>query len=555
MEVRSVALPRLLYLYHMNIRRSKKNLLLLSMAVLAVVLTWLFWPLASSQWNIQWDPQMTSGKTAYLDTLSKAPQTGPNVILILADDLARNELSCYGGTDVSTPHIDQLASEGVQFKEAYVTAPICAPSRASLLTGRVNNRFGFEHQPQARYPRNRLEYFAFRYFIDTDQWQVAPQFSFPDAANIAQQGIPPGEILLPEIFQAAGYRTGMFGKWHLGAEQPFTPNARGFDTFYGFYEAFSLFADSLRPDIVNARVDEFSDKHIWSKGREGTCAIRDNGQEVQDTGYFTFTIAQKACAFIRENKQRPFFLYLPFNAPHTPFQAPKSYYDRFAHEKNHTRRVYLAMIATLDDAVGQVMQCLAEEGLDENTLVWFSSDNGGATYTTASWNDPLKGGKLSNWEGGLQVPFIWKWEGQIPAGQSFDLPVSLMDVFVTSLAAAGITPPRDRTLDGVDLKPWLAENSPAQAPHPYLCWKSAYNKAIRKGDYKLIIDENTQTFQLYHLPSDPEERNNLVEKEPALVKALLDSFLQWEKDMVPALWPGIMDHIFIIDGKSYLFRV
>lgn len=498
---------------------------------------------------------MTTGKSAYLDTLKQKPSRGPNVILILADDLSRNELSCYGGTDVNTTHIDQLANEGVRFEQAYVTAPICAPSRASLLTGRVNNRFGFEHQPQARYPRNRLEYFAFRYLIDTDQWQVAPQFAFPDAANIAQQGIPPGEILLPEIFQAAGYRTGMFGKWHLGAEQPFTPNTRGFDTFYGFYEAFSLFADSTHPDVVNARVDEFSDKHIWSKGREGTCAIRDNGKEVQDTGYFTFTIAQKACTFIRENKEQPFFLYLPFNAPHTPFQAPKKYYDQFSHVENHTRRVYLAMIAALDDAVGQVMACLAAEGLQENTLVWFSSDNGGATYTTASWNDPLKGGKLSNWEGGLQVPFIWSWKSHIPEGASFDLPVSLMDVFVTSLASAGIAPPKDRIIDGVDLRPWLSENQPKQSPHPVLCWKSAQNKAIRQGDFKLIIDEATETLQLYNLRLDPEEKVNLVENEPELVQTLWNAYREWEKEMRPPLWPGIMDHIFIIDGKSYLFRV
>jgi arylsulfatase A-like enzyme len=539
----------------MNKWRAKKPILWAILALLVVLFSWLFWPLTSNQWNIHWDPSMSSGKSAYLDTLRNKPSRGPNVILILADDLSRNELSCYGGRDVATPHIDQLAAEGVRFQEAYVTAPICAPSRASLLTGRVNNRFGFEHQPQARYPRNRMEYFAFRYFIDTDQWQVAPQFAFPDAASIAQQGIPPGEILLPEIFQAVGYKTAMFGKWHLGAGQPFTPNARGFDTFYGFYEAFSLFADSTHPDIVNARLDEFSDKHIWSKGRDGTCAIRDNGKEVQDTGYFTFTIAQKACDFIRKNQEQPFFLYLPFNAPHTPFQAPKAYYDRFSHVQNHTRRVYLAMIAALDDAVGQVMSCLAEQGLEENTLVWFSSDNGGATYTTASWNDPLKGGKLSNWEGGLQVPFIWKWKGQIHDGQVFDLPVSLMDVFVTSLVAAGITPPKDRALDGVDLKPWLSENKPVLSPHPMLCWKSAQNKAIRQGDFKLIIDETTQTFQLYHLRTDPEEKINLVGQEPDLVKALWEAYQQWEKDMQPPLWPGIMDHIFMMDGKPYLFRV
>ncbi len=539
----------------MNTRRSKKTILWFSLAIFLVLFSWLLWPLTSKQWAIQWDPAMTAGKSAYLDTLKQKPSRGPNVILILADDLSRNELSCYGGTDVATAHIDQLAAEGVRFQQAYVTAPICAPSRASLLTGRVNNRFGFEHQPQARYPRNRLEYFAFRYLIDTDQWQVAPQFAFPDAANIAQQGIPPGEILLPEIFQAAGYRTGMFGKWHLGAEQPFTPNTRGFDTFYGFYEAFSLFADSTHPDVVNARVDEFSDKHIWSKGREGTCAIRDNGKEVQDTGYFTFTIAQKACTFIRENKEQPFFLYLPFNAPHTPFQAPKRYYDQFSHVENHTRRVYLAMIAALDDAVGQVMACLAAEGLQENTLVWFSSDNGGATYTTASWNDPLKGGKLSNWEGGLQVPFIWSWKGHIPEGASFDWPVSLMDVFVTSLASAGIAPPKDRIIDGVDLRPWLSENQPKQSPHPVLCWKSAQNKAIRRGDFKLIIDEATETLQLYNLHMDPEEKMNLVEKEPELVQTLWNAYKEWEKGMRPPLWPGIMDHIFIIDGKPYLFRV
>jgi arylsulfatase A-like enzyme len=346
----------------------------------------------------------------------------------------------------------------------------------------------------------------------------------------------------------------MFGKWHLGHESMFQPHNRGFDEFYGFYEAFTLFADSTDPGIVNARIDEFTDKHIWSKGREGTCAIRRNNEIIQEERYLTFAIAEEANAFITANKDEPFLLYVPFNAPHTPFQAPEEYVKRFAHEPNKGRAVYLAMIAALDDAVGSILETLEAHKLTENTIIWFTSDNGAATYTTVCSNEPLKGGKLSNFEGGLNVPFMVQWKGKLPANQWYDLPVSTLDIFPTSLAAIGMDLPADRIYDGVNLLPFLTRTvSETQMPHEALYWRSAYNKAIRAGRYKLIIDESEKRITLYDLQTDKEERKPIQADD--IVQELLGMYKQWEQQMPAPLWPGIMDYHFHIEGTVFKFRV
>lgn len=523
--------------------------------VLFAALVYGFWPLTSNLWDLP-NPSLDElhKKAAYLNGLQAADDQAPNIVVILADDLGKFDISLYGGATAQTPSIDKIGEEGIRFADGYAASPICAPSRAAMLTGRSNNRFGMEFQPQARYPMNRLEYLAFRYIVPTDNWRVASQFDFPDKESRKRQGLPRTEITLAEALAAAGYSTAMFGKWHLGDGEGMRPNDRGFESFFGFYEAFSLFADSNSPGIVNAPTQEFSDKHIWKKGRGGTCALLENGKPVEEDKYLTFAIADRACSFIRDHKEgKPFFLYLPFNAPHTPFQAPKEFYDQVKGESNHVRRVYKAMILALDHAVGQIIETLEKEGLIENTLIWFASDNGAALYALAGDNAPYRGGKLTHYEGGVNVPFMLQWKGKL-APRNFPYPTSLTDVMVTSMAAAGIPLPPDRTFDGVNLLPFL-DSSSAKAPHRELRWKSGPNRALRNSRYKLVVNELSHTIELFDLLTDPGEQHNLAGAHPATVESLMLNLNRWLDSIPPALWPGIMDHGIEYNGRVYYFRV
>jgi arylsulfatase A-like enzyme len=512
-----------------------------------------FWPLKSKVWTLPKPPAAELlKKQAYLKRLEPASAKAPNIVLILADDLGKFDISLYGGRTAQTPNIDKIGQKGIRFADGYTASPICAPSRAAMLTGRSNNRFGMEFQPQARYPLNRLEYLAFRYIVPTDNWRVAAQFDFPDQESMDRQGLPRTEITLAEALSAAGYATAMFGKWHLGHGAGMRPNERGFQSFFGFYEAFTLFADSNSPGMVNAPTQEFSDKHIWKKGRSGTCALLENGKPVKEEKYLTFAIADRACSYIKDHKDKPFFLYLPFNAPHTPFQAPQEYYNKVKGEPNHVRRVYKAMILALDHAVGQITETLEKEGLIENTLIWFASDNGAALYALAGNNAPYRGGKLTHYEGGLNVPFMLQWKGRL-LPLTFPYPTSLTDVMVTSMAAAGIPLPADRTFDGVNLLPFL--DSTTKAPHLEFKWKSGPNRALRNSRYKLVVNELSHTVELFDLLTDPEERHNLAGEQAATVQSLMQNLNRWLQSLPPTLWPGIMDHGIEFNGKVYYFRV
>jgi arylsulfatase A-like enzyme len=237
----------------------------------------------------------------------------------------------------------------------------------------------------------------------------------------------------------------------LGHTNGFTPLERGFDYHYGFYQAFSLFAHEDNPDIINHHHSDFTDKMIWGNGRVGTGRIRRDTTIIDEKAFLTEKFAEEATAFIDKNKKKPFLLYVPFNAPHTPFQVRKKYYARFAHIKDENKRVYYAMISALDDAIAQILQKVKDEGLEENTLIVFASDNGGATYTHATTNAPLKGGKFSHFEGGINVPFALRWKGKIKAHTVYNQPVSTLDIFATIASAIGAKLPSDRTYDGVDL--------------------------------------------------------------------------------------------------------
>jgi arylsulfatase A-like enzyme len=502
------------------------------------------------------DRELAAGKARYLEKLGKLTPEGerPNVLLILADDLGKYDMSTYDRMGTPMPAVDRLAASGVQFWSAYTSSPVCSPSRASMMTGRYQQRFGYERQPMNRYARNRLEYWVVDHFINTDPMQLVSPMSKPARENLVKQGIPASEILLSELLLRQGYHTGIMGKWHLGHFDGFLPNERGFQEQYGFYEAFSYYASPRAEGIVNYRHDYFANRHIWRQKRKGSCAIRENNREIHESEYLTFSIARRACDFMETHREEPFFLFVPFSAPHTPFQVPQEYYDRFPMVEDDNKRVYYGMISALDDAVGMIMKRLDELGLRENTLVIFASDNGGATYTGATDNGILKGGKFSQFEGGVNIPMILSWKGHVPAGQQCTDPVSLLDIYTTCTAMAGIELPGDREYDGVNLLPVLrGESSPVNERALY--WRTDFNRAMRRGPWKMVWNERDDQLFLYNLEKDPGEKENLADSRPEKVLEFRRMFDSWEADMKAPMWPGVMEFRFDLDGEVTLWAI
>lgn len=528
-----------------------KRILIPILIILFIAVLFLFWPINTNGKLIEPDKKLTEGKAAFLaqkDT-SKSSEKKPNIIILLADDLGKYDISLYGGKAAPTPQIDSLAASGVTFTDGYVSASICSPSRAGLLTGRYQERFGHEYQPGDRYPKNNLEYYAFKYLINTNNWRLNPKIEYPNEASIATQGLPQSEITFADLAKKQGYATAIIGKWHLGHNKGFFPLDRGFDYHYGFYQAFSLYTpEDDNPDIINHHHKDFTDKMIWGNGRVGIGQIRRDTTIIHNKAYLTETFADEAEAFIDKNKTKPFLLYVPFNAPHTPFQVRKKYYDRFPNVKDENKRVYFAMISALDDAIGRIVAKVKKEGLEENTLIIFASDNGGADYTFATTNAPLKGGKFSHFEGGINVPFALSWKGKIKPHTVYKTPVSSLDIFSTVAAVTHSGLPKDRVYDGVDLISTVNENKEA---HKNLYWRSGDAKAIRSGDWKLIISGKTHEEWLYNLANDKSETTDLAAKNPEKVKELQTALQNWEKGLVKPLWPNLTYYEFDFGKQKY----
>jgi arylsulfatase A-like enzyme len=531
----------------------RSPLILLAFVFIGIVLVWGFLPISSKSFEISFDQEKIDQKRAFLESISPDSRVKPNIIIIMADDLGKTDISLYGSPLVHTPHIDSIGLKGMTFTEGYITSPICAPSRAGMLTGRYQQRFGFEYQPHDRYPKNRIEMFVYKNFIATGDWLVADQVDFPEFNDIVKNGMPPSEIMLAEVLQRKGYRTGITGKWHLGSGEHTIPINRGFDYQYGFYEAYSLYmSDTSHKDVVNQRHKDFSDPFIWGKGRSGNCAIRRNDEVIDEKFYLTDRIAEEANQFISENKEGPFFLYVPFLAPHTPFQATKSYFDKLDYIEDRNKRVYSAIIWQLDDAIGSIVSHLEGNNLMDNTIIFFLSDNGGATYTEATDNAPLKGGKFTNFEGGLNIPFMVRWDGKVEPGSEYHESVISMDIFTTALQLAGINYSLDRELDGTSLLPVLAD-SIKEPIHRQLCWRSGYNRAIRSGDWKLITDGMSGNHALYNVKEDKEELINLFDSETEIVKQLQLQHYEWESEMIDPKWPRVMDYRWWDGDEPYYF--
>ncbi len=513
-------------------------------------------PLPFGDFDIETDETLLMGKQKFLLEMADKPEKKqPNIIVILVDDLGYMDISLHGNPNVQTPNIDALAREGTSFQNAYVTSAVCAPSRAGMITGRYQHRFGIENQEHDRYLKNKFEYLYTTNFVKTKPWQIQKMNAVPSPEAIAKQGLPPSEISLAEILKKEGYKTGITGKWNLGNTEFSRPMDFGFDEQYGFYGTHSLYAPEGSPGIIDLKnPEDWTDQYIWKSQRTGKSAIFKNGEVVEEKGYLTQRFADEAINFLETNQDKPFFLFVPFSAPHTPFQVPDRYMERVAHIQDPVQRIYYAMISSLDDAVGAIHSKVKELGMEDNTLLFFLSDNGGAAYTLATDNGNLKGGKVTGFDGGLRVPFFVKWKGVIPANSKYDKPISSLDIFATACAAADADLPEDRVYDGVSLLPYIIGEKTG-LPHPALYWKAAATRIILKDGWKLIFDDKWGQTLLYNLTEDPFEKKNIASENPDLVRQLKDDHFLWAKDFPKPLWPHMITFIVEDETGVYYFEI
>jgi arylsulfatase A-like enzyme len=417
---------------------------------------------------------------AMLNAQEKETRTRkPNILVILGDDMGYADVGFQGCKDIPTPNIDALAKKSVRFSSGYVSGPYCSPTRAGLLTGRYQTRFGHEFNPGG-----------------------------------GTQGLPVSETTLANRLRALGYATGLVGKWHLGSTAKMVPQARGFQEFFGF----------------------LGGAHAYLGGKD----IQRGDKPVKEKEYLTEAFGREAVSFIDKHAHEPFFLYLAFNAVHTPMEATEKYMNRFPNIKDKQRHTYAAMLSAMDDAIGLVLAKLEEKGLEEDTLIFFFSDNGGpimvGTTINGSINFPLRGSKRQTLEGGIRVPFLAAWKGKLPAGKTYDHPIIALDIHPTALAAAGQTVSPDWKLDGVNLLPYLkGENT--QAPHESLFWRFGTQMAMRQGDWNIVRYDDTG-IHLYNLKDDIGQKNNLAQKNPQKLQEMRTTWDAWNTGNVAPLWGG-----------------
>ena len=481
------------------------------------------------------------------DPAGRAPgDRPPNIVLILADDLGWNDLSFAGGGvaggTVPTPNIDSIAQDGVNFTSGYAANGTCAPSRAAIMSGRYGTRFGFEFTPTPpRMPNLLLRVGRtlpgrLRQGIDyTGERESVP---FED------MGMPASEISLAELLEQADYHSVHIGKWHLGRTGGMAPHDQGFDE--SLLMASGLYLPEDHPDVVNSKQDfDPIDFFLW---RALKFAASFNGSDAfEPDGYLTDYYTEQAVEVIEANKDRPFFLYLAHWAPHTPLQATREDYEALSHIEHHRLRVYAAMIRALDRGVGRVLEALRENGLEENTLVIFTSDNGGAHYIgLPEVNRPYRGWKISFFEGGIHVPYFIKWPARIPGGRTHEAPAHHFDIYATAATAAGVPLPADRKMDGVDLVARvLGEKSGSR--HEALFWRSGHYQVALADGWKLQVTERPGTTWLFDLNTDPTEQTNLAASEPARVAHLQRLLDAHNAEQAEPAWPALIEAPINID--------
>lgn len=432
--------------------------------------------------------------------LSTNLSTQPNVIIILVDDLGYADVGFNGCKDITTPNIDKIASQGVKFTNAYVSYAVCGPSRAGLITGRYQDRFGFGRNPLF-------------------------------APNDPEMGLPLSEETLAEALKKANYKSVAIGKWHLGAHETLRPLKRGFDDFYGFLSGgHQYFPENwtLKDEYkVKAQFDAYHTK-----------LLRDNTR-VEENEYLTDALSREAVNYIDKYKNQPFFIYLAYNAPHAPLQATKKYLSRFEAIKDKKRKTYAAMVSAVDDGVGGILDKLDKLSLTENTIIFFLSDNGGPENHNASDNGILRGGKGDVFEGGIHVPFAIKWPAKIPKGMTYDAPIISLDLFSTIIAQSLIPIQSKNELDGVNLIPYLVGEKKG-VPHDYLFWrKFDQNKvACRNSNGNKMIVSKDQ-HMLFNLKDDISEKTNVIEKNNDIFQTLQTSYQNWNSQMLDPIFYGL----------------
>jgi arylsulfatase A-like enzyme len=425
---------------------------------------------------------------AILGPVVHGAEARPNILLIVADDLGYADVGFHGCKDIPTPHLDALAKQSVRCTSGYVTHPFCSPTRAGLMTGRYQQRFGHENNPA---------------------W-------LPDDNKV---GLPLSQTTLPQVLKTAGYITGAVGKWHLGAHPAFHPNKRGFDEYFGM----------------------LGGGHIYLPGGKGgveyNIPLDRNGSPETLKEHLSTVLSREASAYLSRHKARPWFLYLAFNAPHTPLQVTEAQLARVKGIADETRRNYAALVVSLDDAIGGILKTLRETGQEDNTLIFFFSDNGGPISVTHSENTPLRGAKGSVFEGGMRVPFLVSWPAKLPKGKDFPHPVSSLDVFATAAVLTGAKVPASHQLEGTNILPYLSGEK-SGAPHERLFWRTGGGAAwaVREGRYKLLSATNEEKEQLFDLEADLSESTDLAASKPEIAARLKAAYGHWNKDNVAPLF-------------------
>lgn len=505
---------------------------------------------------------------------SKGPATSvasnderpPNIILILADDMGFNDISLYNGGagdgTLQTPAIDAIGQLGAVFANGYAGNAVCSSSRAALMTGRYSTRFGYEFTPVPAAGATILKWSNDR--LDSP----LPSFIDVDAArkggNIMTLGMPSSEITVAEVLQKAGYYNAHIGKWHLGQVEGMAPTDQGFDDSLSL--AGSLYLPKDHPNVVNAQFDNAIDNMVWASGQYA--ARYNDGDLFEPKGYLTDYYTDNAVEVIEANANRPFFLYLAHWGIHNPLQAAREDYDALSHIEDHGLRVYSAMIRALDRSVARVVQAVENNGLTDNTVIIFTSDNGGAGYIDLkNINKPYRGWKLTHFEGGIHVPFMAKWPGKIAPGTLMSAPIHHFDLFSTIALAAGAEEfiPDDRKIDGVDLMPFIRDQIQG-VPHKTLFWRQGSLQSVLHEGWKLInthlADKNKQKQWLFDLSLDPTEKTNLVDTYPikvAELEALLATHNAQQLAPLSPKWsesPQMIDKNNVsdfVEGDEYLY--
>lgn len=536
----------------------KKILIGLVLTVLAVAgLAWfnkksIILHIAASSGKVE----VAANRDVVWDKGPDAPETDrsvgpPNVVFIVADDLGINDISTFGGGVagglVPTPNIDRLAASGAIFNQAYAGTGTCAPSRAMLMTGRYPTRTGFEFTPTPDGMGRIVSMFA------NDEHRGLPPTIWNKEADeggvpFAEQGLPGEEVTIAELMKQAGYHTVHIGKWHLGRSEESRPTSQGFDE--SLLMASGLYLPEDDPDVVNAKLDfDPIDKFLWA--RMQYAASYNNSEWFEPGGYLTDYWTEEAGKVIEANRNRPFFLYLAHWGVHTPLQATKEDYDAVGDIQPGRLRVYAAMVRALDRSVGELMDKLEAEGLADNTVVVFTSDNGGAGYIgLPEVNAPYRGWKITLFEGGIRVPMFVSWPDHIAPDTRIDTPVAHVDLMPTLAAIAGAALPAGVEIDGEDLLPEAEGTGKISRPDNAIYWSSGYYRVVRAGDWKLQVNGKQEKSWLFDLGSDPTEQTNLAETRPeklAELQTLIDA--HWANARAP-LYPYKIESPIPVDKTS-----